>query len=214
MHPFWREVFGNDNPCEIEIGPGTGTFVLAAAAQRPEVNFVGIEHSRSRAFHLEKVVLSRALGNVRVLNADATCLVRNFIPPDAVSAYHIYFPDPWWKRRHYRRRLFTPEFVGSLACTLAVGAPLHVATDVGEVFELIEKTVGAVGTFTRVTGARSPRLGLTTFERKGLARGAVIHEATFLRQRAVHTNIAAPITPAESPSSWRRSGVTSSSLNT
>ena len=206
MREFWRQVFGNPHPVEVEIGPGTGTFILSAAQQLRQVNFLGIEHSRARAFHLEKAAVSRGLDNARVINADATCIVRNFIPPRSIAAYHIYFPDPWWKRRHHRRRLFTPEFVQALARTIAPGAPLHVATDVGDVFDLIEETLHSAGGFARLAGARSPRCGLTAFERKGLARGALIHEATYVRDGAgAHqVNIAAPITPAESPSSLRR----------
>lgn len=184
MQDFWREIFGNDRPAEVEIGPGTGTFILAAARQFPQVNYFGIENSSSRAFHLGKAVTSRGLGNARVINADATCIVPTFIPPGSVAAYHIYFPDPWWKRRHHRRRLFTLEFVTALARSLAPGAPLHVATDVDDVFELIEQTVRAAGGFARDHGARSPRLELTAFERKGLARGAVIHQAAFVRNRS------------------------------
>jgi tRNA (guanine-N7-)-methyltransferase len=216
MQGFWREIFGNDHPAEVEIGPGTGTFILAAAQQFTHVNYFGIEHSRSRAFYLNKAVTSRGLSNARVISADAACIVQTFIPPGSVAAYHIYFPDPWWKRQHHRRRLFTAEFVTALARTLTPGAPLHVATDVDDVFDLIERTVRTAGSFVRDHGARSPRFELTVFERKGLARGAVIHEATFVRNgnRPDHTNIAAPMTPAESPSSLRRSDVRSSSLNT
>lgn len=216
MSEFWREIFGNEQPVEVEVGPGTGTFIVAAARQCPHTNFFGIEHSRSRAEHLGEAVHAHALHNVRVLNADAACVIRNIVPTASVAAYHIYFPDPWWKRRHHRRRLFAPAFVAALGRTLVPGGRLFTATDVDDVFELLERTLSSNGVFARDSNGRSMRSGPTAFERKGVARGAVIHEAVFVRQRTAgaSTSIAAPITPAESPSRLRRSGVRSSSLNT
>jgi len=216
MAGFWREIFGNDRPVEIEIGPGTGTFILAAARQFPHINFFGIESSRNRAQRLDQAVQRHNLRNVHILNADAACVVRTIIPTASVSAYHIYFPDPWWKRRHHRRRLFTPAFAAALARTLVPAGRLFSATDVDEVYTLLRRTIDANGSFAPENGCRSIRSGHTVFERKGVARGAQIHEAAFVRHRADadSTSSAAPITPAESPSMLRRSGVRSSSLNT
>jgi tRNA (guanine-N7-)-methyltransferase len=212
MQDFWREIFGNTHPVEVEIGPGTGTFILAAAQRIPQTNFLGIENSRSRASHLQNAIDAHGITTARVINADAACIVATIIPAESVAAYHIYFPDPWWKRRHHRRRLFTPQFAVALARTLAPGGRLHTTTDVGDVFALMLSTLKSCGAFVRHATAHSPRFGPSAFERKGLARGAVIHEASFLRNAAwrVPTSIAAPMTPAESPSLLRRSGVRSS----
>ncbi len=206
MHPLWSTIFGNDAPVEVEIGPGTGTFILTAAAESPDVNFYGVEHSRARATRLQDAICTRGLANARVINGDAACVVSALLPAAGVRAYHVYFPDPWWKRRHHRRRLFTPAFAAALARTLAPGGQVHVATDVEETFALILQTLGQCGSFLR-NGVRAPRRnGLTAFERKGLARGALIREATFVKpgaERAVrdsYASSAAPITPAESPS--------------
>jgi tRNA (guanine-N7-)-methyltransferase len=220
MHSFWHAIFGNDNPVEVEIGPGSGTFILQAAADHPHTNFYGIEHSRSRAARLDAAIARLALRNARVLASDATCVVSRLIPPQSVSAYHVYFPDPWWKRRHHRRRLFTPAFAAALASTLRPGGHLHVATDVGDLFALIAGTVHDCAAFREDPARRSSRARPTAFERKGLARGALVRDATFVKHtewRAVayaHTSSAAPTTPAESPSVLRRIGVRSSSLNT
>jgi len=220
MHPLWQGIFGNDHPVEVEIGPGTGTFILKAAAECPQRNFYSVEHSHSRAASLEAAISARRLQNARVIAANATCVVTRLIPSHSVGAYHIYFPDPWWKRRHQRRRLFTPEFVAALAHTLTPHGRLYVATDVDDVFALITATVGASAAFAEDPRTPSPRWGPTTFERKGLARGARILEATFINRGDEHaaappqTSRAAPITPAESPSTFRRIGVRSSSLNT
>ena len=216
MHEFWGTIFGSSHPVEVEIGPGTGTFIVPAARARPEVNWFGLEHSSSRAWRLQRAIEAQRIANALVINADATCVVATLIPASSVAAYHIYFPDPWWKRRHHRRRLFTPWFAGALARTLMAGGRVHVATDVGDLFALALQVLQSCGGFTQDSDVRSPRLGPTAFERKGLARGARIHEATFFKNGtlAAHTSSAAPITPAESPSSLRRMGVRSSSLNT
>ncbi len=181
MERFWQSIFGNDRPVEIEIGPGTGSFILSAAGRCPETNFFGIEHSRGRAFRLQAAIAGRGVTNVRVLAADAACVVATLVPPASVQAVHIYFPDPWWKRRHHRRRLFTPQFAAALAGVLVARGRLYVATDVEEVFALILRTLErcAMG---RDESMRSPRVGTTAFERKGLNRGAAIQEATFVKQ--------------------------------
>ncbi len=181
MSAFWCEIFGNPRPVEIEIGPGTGHALLEAAARHPGHNFFGIEHSRPRAECVARELVARRLDNVRVLCADAACVVARCIPPGSVGAYHIYFPDPWWKRRHHRRRLFTPQFAHDLARTLAPGGAVYVATDVPEVFARMLATLGETGCLSRLRTARPPRTTTTRFERKGLARGATIHEAVFVR---------------------------------
>jgi tRNA (guanine-N7-)-methyltransferase len=204
MRHFWTHIFGNDRAVEVEIGPGTGTFILGAASVRSHINFFGIERSRTRAGRLEAAIRARQLPNARVVTADAACIVAMIIPPLSVSAYHIYFPDPWWKRRHHRRRLFTPGFAAALAHTLIPGGHLHVATDVAETFAHIIETVGSCGSFRRLDATPMLRATATAFERKGLARGARISEVTLVKLGSDackrHTSSAAPITPAESPS--------------
>jgi tRNA (guanine-N7-)-methyltransferase len=214
---FWRSIFGNDHPVEIEIGAGTGTFILPAARAWPLLNFFGLEQSRGRASRLQSAIETQDIRNALVINADAACIVATLIPAESVAAYHIYFPDPWWKRRHHRRRLLTSTFATALGCTLVPRGRVYIATDVDEVLQLAVHALESCGRFVRDECAHSPRLGLTAFERKGIARGAAIHEATFVRNAACscpHTSSAAPITPAESPSALRRIGVRSSSLNT
>jgi tRNA (guanine-N7-)-methyltransferase len=205
MHGFWSTIFGNDYPVEVEIGPGTGTFILAAARRQPHINFFGIEHARGRAARLQALVVAERLDNARVLGADAACVVAGLIPVESVHAYHAYFPDPWWKRRHHRRRLFTAQFAAALGRTLMPGGRLYVATDVDETYALILEALAASAVFTADTQARPVREATTTFERKGLARGATIKEAVFVKRGTApayprHSSKAAPMTPAESPS--------------
>jgi len=201
----WEQIFGNARPVEVEIGSGTGTFLLPAATAAPGVNFFGIERSPRWATRLQAHLAARRLDTVRILVADAGCVVTNLIPPQSVQAYHVYFPDPWWKRRHHRRRLFTPSFVAALARTLTPSGRVYVATDVDDTFALICRAIDASGRFVRDLTVDRARQGMTAFERKGLARGATIHEAVFAMdaaadRRVLHASSAAPMTPAESPS--------------
>jgi tRNA (guanine-N7-)-methyltransferase len=204
MHPLWHFVFGNDHPVEVEIGPGTGTFLLGAAARSPHVNFFGIEHSHPRAARLSAAIEADGVRNARTIAGDASCVVAALVPPGSVSAYHIYFPDPWWKRRHHRRRLFTPAFGDALEQTLVPGGRIYVATDVPDVFSLALQTLTARN-LARTHESPPPRPRVSAFEGKGVARGATISEVTFIKcapadSPRIHTNSAAPITPAESPS--------------
>ncbi len=178
---FWSEIFGNTKAVEVEIGSGTGIFLLAAAASRPDTNFLAIEKSKSRAYALAEVVRKRALNNAIVLHADATCVVESMLPPQSVQAFHIYFPDPWWKRRHERRRIFTPEFVDAIASALRSGGYVYVATDVDSVFTLMRESLRACASLREDSSKPSPRLTITTFERKGLSRGATIRQSAFVR---------------------------------
>jgi len=184
MSSFWSAVFGNDHPVEIEIGPGTGTFLLNIGTDHPERNYFAIEHSHSYAVRLQAELVARGLPNVRALRADASCLVPTVIPAASVAAYHIYFPDPWWKRRHHRRRLFTPGFAHALAHTLQPHGRVYVATDVDQTFALMRATLERTTAFTALADAPSPRTTVTSFENKGLVHGATIHQATYARAAA------------------------------
>ncbi|MCX8073396.1 MAG: tRNA (guanine(46)-N(7))-methyltransferase TrmB [Candidatus Binatia bacterium] len=176
---FWEEIFGRRAAVEIEIGPGTGSFLCHVAEQHPEVNFLAIESSRSRAERLTRLLEERGLRNARVVHAAAQCVIQHCVPPGSVQAYHIYFPDPWWKRRHHKRRLFTPDFARALARSLSPGGQVYLATDVLFVWTLarncLEQHGGLVLTYLRPP-ARPVR---TAFEQKGLRRGAQIWEGVF-----------------------------------
>ena len=179
---LWQQVFGNRNPVEIEIGPGTGIFVLSASRARPDTNFFAIEKSASRARLLDHTVKAQARDNVVVLLNDATFVLEAMVPRRSIQAYHIYFPDPWWKRRHQRRRIFTPAFVAALARSLVPGGWVYIATDVDMVFDLMQASLRACSDFVEDPTKPSPRVTITTFERKGLARGATIRQSAFQRR--------------------------------
>src|SRR5262249_28459769 len=100
---LWSAVFGADGPVEIEIGPGRGDVLVAFARARPDTCFFAIEHARGAAERLAARLLADGIVNARVVTGDARCIVHELVPPASVIAYHIYFPDPWPKRRHGKR---------------------------------------------------------------------------------------------------------------
>jgi tRNA (guanine-N7-)-methyltransferase len=181
-HPFWSELFGNTGPVEIEIGCSDGSFLLAAAARAPRTNFLGIEWSPRKASRLAERI-RRAYGSrVHILRADASCVVRHLLPERSVAAYHVYFPDPWPKRRHAERRLFSPAFIDAVTRTLVEGGRISVATDVESYMRAIERTFAASPAFAPApTEADDPPGLRTTFARKYRAAGRSLYAASFVR---------------------------------
>lgn len=141
------QIFTNSQPLEIEIGTGKGRFILAEAKKRPETNFIGIE----RSLKWLRIALLRAsktlLPNLRFLCLDADFVVKLLIPPQSVAAYHIYFPDPWPKERHHKRRLFNPRFIEKAAQTLIPNGYLYFKTDHAEYFAEAHECMQANGRF-------------------------------------------------------------------
>ena len=128
-------LFGNSRPVEIEIGIGKGRFLIDAANREPDSNFIGIEWAIKYLRIAHKRALNANLSNVRFVRADAREFVEFFLPANSVKAFHIYFPDPWPKKRHHKRRLINVEFRSEVERTLSKGGRLWLATDHQEYFE-------------------------------------------------------------------------------
>lgn len=133
----WPRFFGNSNPVEIDVGCGRGLFLVRAGEAHPDRNFLGIEidykEGRRGAMRIKK----RVWPHVRVLGGDVHYVFSHLIEPYSVDAVHVYFPDPWWKKRHHKRRVFTDKFADLCARILKPGGELHSWTDVSDYFEVI-----------------------------------------------------------------------------
>jgi tRNA (guanine-N7-)-methyltransferase len=175
-------VFGNARPVEMEIGFGKGLFLLNAAASRPKVNFLGVEIERKYQLFTTNRIAKRGLPNVRLVCADARAFLRDCIRADSLQALHVYFPDPWWKTRHHKRRLWTPEFAAECARVLRPGGRLHAATDVEEYFRIIAVHLAKQSSLSRLPPpaekAHEHDLDfLTNFERKSLKAGRAVYRS-------------------------------------
>jgi len=178
----WPRFFDNDHPVEIEVGMGKGLFLLTQALARPEVNFFGIEVVRKYQLYVATRVAVRKLPNVKTSCADAKRILHGFVHPASVSAVHVLFPDPWWKLRHRKRRVFTPEFATDAARILVSGGKLHIASDVEEYFGVMSDIVQGMPAF-RVLDTNESRESLeaagfqTNFERKAREQGTPVWRA-------------------------------------
>ena len=136
-------LFGRAMPLEIELGVGKGKFMLAWATAHPDAGFIGVERARE---YLEIAALRTAragLDNVRLVHTTAEDLLFRCLAPASVAAVHVYFPDPWPKMRHHKRRLFRPENVARIAAVLACGGLLRVKTDHEQYAALIGELVAS-----------------------------------------------------------------------
>jgi tRNA (guanine-N7-)-methyltransferase len=134
----WSRDFGGPGPVEVEIGIGKGRFLLKAAAARPDVRMLGVEWANHYLRIAESRAEKRGLENVRFLRVDALKLLETGIPSDSVNCYYVFYPDPWPKTRHHKRRFFQSSTLDQVARTLVPGGCLHAATDHELYWEIIE----------------------------------------------------------------------------
>ena len=181
----WNQLFGNSHPVEIEIGCGRGMFIIKSALENPETNFLGIEKS-ARFFRMlkERVVKSGA-HNIRLLRTEAAYLMKKFVPAHSVQAVHVYFPDPWPKKRHRKRRLVNGSFFESVTRILASDGRLFFATDFQDYFdEILTIAPSCRGLAKELYEELSPQdvdpdTAATAYERKYLIQGRVIYRAVY-----------------------------------
>jgi tRNA (guanine-N7-)-methyltransferase len=139
----FSEFFGNTHPVEMEIGCGKGKFLVARSIENPNTNFLGIDRV-SKFMNIGKTrAQKRALPNIRFIRAEARAFLTEAMENESVSIFHIYFSDPWPKRRHQTRRVFTEEFLRLLHARLITGGLVEVATDDKDYFDAMKKTIAA-----------------------------------------------------------------------
>ena len=181
--PFcWPEIFGREGPVEIEIGCGKGLYLVEASLRRPWSNFVGVERA-GKWFHRAAERVERSgLGNIRLVRAAAFDLLTRWVPPASLAAVHVYFPDPWPKKRHARRRLLQEPLYSLSAQALAPGQPLFLATDVEGYFQQARDEISRHPLFAPIPWpAPADEPIPTSFARKYEKEGRTLHYAKFLR---------------------------------
>ena len=172
-------VFGRTAPLVLEIGFGMGEATLAMAGDDPDRDVLAVDVHTPGAGALLRGVEERGLANVRVLLGDAVAVLRDLLGPGSLDEVRVYFPDPWPKVRHHKRRLVSPAFVDLVAGRLAPGGRLHCATDWEPYAERILQVVDEHPLLTNLHPGFAPRptwRPVTRFERQGLARGHTVRD--------------------------------------
>ena len=170
-------------PLEIEIGCGKGRFLAARAKKNPGTLFLGIDRLLARLRKVDKKLKREGLTNVRLLRIEAAYAVRHLLAPGAASMIHVYYPDPWPKRRHHRRRLFTVPFMDSLDRVLAAEGAVHVATDHAEYYEEIMTLVKEDPRFVEAPAREPTEDERSEFETLFLAQGTPVRRCAFKKRR-------------------------------
>ena len=176
--------FGRSAPLVVEIGFGMGDATAAVAAAAPGTDFIGIEVHEAGVGALLRHVGERGLANVRIVRHDAVEVLERMIRPDSLAGVHVWFPDPWHKKRHHKRRLIQPGFVALLASRLAPGGYLHCATDWEPYAVQMLEVLSAEPALRNTADGYAPRPDwrpLTKFENRGLKLGHGVWDLVFRR---------------------------------
>ncbi|WP_024286067.1 tRNA (guanosine(46)-N7)-methyltransferase TrmB [Cellulomonas sp. KRMCY2] len=177
-------LFGRRAPLVLEVGSGMGETVVAMAVADPVRDYLAVEAHLPGIAHLLGLIDRRGLTNLRVAHGDALELVRRRIAPGGLDAVHVFFPDPWPKAKHHKRRLIAPAHVALLRSRLRPGGTLHCATDWAPYAVAMLETLAADPELVNTHAGYAPRPAhrpVTKFERRGLALGHEIADLVFVR---------------------------------
>jgi tRNA (guanine-N7-)-methyltransferase len=182
----YDSAFGRGGPRVLEIGFGMGQSLVATAEATPETNFIGIEVHRPGVGKLLHSMEERGVDNIRVYRHDAVEVLRDCIPNASLDTIQIFFPDPWQKKRHHKRRLIQPPFMSQLASKLKTGGVLHLATDWENYAEQMMEVLSAAEGFSNTCGEghfapRPAHRPLTKFELRGERLGHGVWDLVFSR---------------------------------
>lgn len=182
----WNTTFGRIAPRILEIGFGMGATTAEIAAARPSDDFLGVEVHEPGVGALLKLIGDEGLNNIRIIQHDAVEVLEQMIATDSLDGVHIYFPDPWHKARHHKRRLIQPTFVSLLVSRLKTGGYLHLATDwqnyAEQMLEVLSAEPGLENSAGTGYAERPDYRPVTKFERRGLKLGHGVWDLVFKRR--------------------------------
>lgn len=173
------ELFGRNAPTELEIGAGRGDFLIEYGQAHPELNLIGIERSLVILRRAINKVQRADLENIVLINAEIRYLLENYFQPSSLRAIHVYFPDPWPKKRHAKRRLFTSDIIDLFVRALTPEGYLHLRTDVDWYFDVTKQLVAADGRFLPLDPPPDITSFLTGFERRFIADGKPLYRISY-----------------------------------
>ena len=177
----FRQLFGNDHRVVMEIGSGKGRFLIGSAMEQPDVNFVGIEKSLHYHRVIRDRVLKRNLTNVRLVNHDAFLVLQKMVADETLSEIHIYFPDPWPRKREQKRRIIRPEALAEMRRTLVPRGTGIFVTDHRDYYEAAAPLIAEV--FDAEPRVPQPEdVPRTNYEAKYRAEGRPIYEVRFRKR--------------------------------
>lgn len=181
----FEKIFGNKNETVIEIGFGNGESFLKTAEKNRNTNFLGFEVYLNGFASCLTSAAEMKLSNVRVMRADVHDVLNNCISDSSVSGFSIYFPDPWPKKKHHKRRLINPDFVSLLSCKLKKGGVIHFATDIDDyAYEALDVLTSNLQLENKYSGF-APDSGTrehSVFEHKGIKAGRTIYDIVVLKK--------------------------------
>ena len=177
----FRETFGRTAPAIVEIGSGMGETTAAIALASPETDYIAIEVHGPGVGSLLKKIGELELENLRIIRYDAVEVLEKMIPDGSLAGIHLFFPDPWPKKRHHKRRLVQPPFAALVARKLAPGSHFHAATDWADYAEQMEAVLSAEPLLEKASEGRSRPT--TKFERRGIGLGHPVRDLLFLRRQ-------------------------------
>lgn len=174
---YFQDIAAGTTRTEIEVGPGDGRFLFESAALDPTTVYVGMEIRTGWANKL--IEDPKRPQNALVYNVDGGWVCTQLVADNSIDAVHLYFPDPWWKKRHHKRRLVTEEFAAGLRRCLKPGASAYVITDVPPLFSSIEKELETAGLPATPWAREAESPAQSSYERKYRRQGRHLYSARF-----------------------------------
>jgi len=182
------QLFGSNAPVILEIGFGNGEATWQMASAHPEENYIAVEVHQPGVGHLLLKIEEHGIENIRIACADATEFLRNRVPEESLGGVRIYFPDPWPKKRHHKRRIIQPSFVRALASRMRLGAILHLATDWEPYAEHMLEVIGGVEGLTNLSASdgfsdKPEWRPETKYEKRGERLGHTVKDLLFVKEQ-------------------------------